>query len=196
MWDGVEGGEGWTSFVLLSVYTCMIMSTRVCVRATVGGENSPWWHVGKCKEVYAARDGRGRVSKSGGEVVGREGRGVNFDVSFLKLSFDNWQFVQLVKCQESKKIDEVHNRCLRLTLRCGLESHARIRPPKRYRNEISHMHTKTHSQTYTHTNRYTHLTAGEHLWYGKLAHVNLVGVDFCLNTKVSFKWWWPLTEGL
>lgn len=118
------------------------------------------------------------VRVQGGRGPGRAG-GVNFNMSFQKLSFDNWQFVQLVKCQESKKIDEVHNRCLRLTLRCGLESHARIRPLKRYRNKISHTHahtqTNTPAQTDTHT--YTLLSAGEHLWYGKLAHVNLAGMD-------------------
>lgn len=92
------------------------------------------------------RERRERKSEGRGWVRW-EGRGVNFDMSFLKLSFDNWQFVQLVKCQESKKIDEVHNRCLRLTLRCGLESHARIRPPKRYRNEISQTHTHKHIRT-------------------------------------------------
>lgn len=67
---------------------------------------------------WERRGSGGGVSKSGGAAVEEE-KGVNFDMSFLKLSFDNWQFVRLVKCQESKKIDEVHNRCLRLTLRCG-----------------------------------------------------------------------------
>lgn len=144
-----RGGKDWTSFVLKFMH--MHESVHGCVR--VCSCSSLWLNVGKWEEVNSEREGRGRVSKwrRGWD----EGRGVNFNMSFLKLSFDNWQFVQLVKCQESKKIDEVHNRCLRLTLRCGLESHARMRPPKRYRNEISHMYTQRH--IYTHTNTRTWL---------------------------------------
>ena len=153
---GVGGDEDWTSFVLSSVcaYLCVIMSAclSVCTCAQLWEEILQWRQCrGNAKEAHASREGGGgggtseqeRRRGSGG------GGGVNFDMSFLKLSFDNWQFVQLVKCQESKKIDEVHNRCLRLTLRCGLESHARIRPPKRYRNKIPHAHTHTHTVTHT-----------------------------------------------
>lgn len=130
-WDGVErergGVEDWTSFVLSSVcaYMCMIMSVW---KFSSDGVNAKRYML-----TEREREGGGEEEWAGVED-GLEGRGVSFDMSFLKLSFDNWQFVQLVKCQESKKIDEVHNRCLRLTLRCGLESHARTRPPKRYRN--------------------------------------------------------------
>lgn len=125
--------------------------------------------------------------------------GVNFNMSFLKLSFDNWQFVQLVKCQESKKIDEVHNRCLRLTLRCALESHARIRPPKRYRNEISlaHAHTRTHGTNTQTDTRMLDCWRAPLIWKTGPRQFSLGGgCDFCLNREVSFKWLWPLTEGL
>lgn len=128
------------------------LQTCVCEREILFRENTQMGCKYECMEIYILRQSVERKSefegrrRSGARRVW--GRGVNFDMSFLKLSFDNWQFVQLVKCQESKKIDEVHNRCLRLTRRCGLESHARIRPQKRYRNEIS--------RTCTHTNRHAH----------------------------------------
>lgn len=128
-------------------YKCV----RVCRRDVVWGTTQKGCRY-KSMEIYAEAE-CGALEEEG--EWGSGGGGVNFDMSFLKLSFDNWQFVQLVKCQESKKIDEVHNRCLRLTRRCGLESHACIRPPKRYGNEIccthTRMHANTHKQIHTRT---------------------------------------------
>lgn len=167
-------------------------------------ENSLWYHAGKCKEAHAER-GRGWGEEEGEEEE-EEWAGVNFNMSFLKLSFDNWQFVRLVKCQESNKIDEVHNRCLRLTLRCGR------RVPRTHQTTETILkwdgNTNRHRRSWarrtsgrTHIHTYTH----EHTlgcWRAapirKPLGVNLVcgRCDLRLNMEVSFKRPRALTEGL